>query len=203
MDSPCRCPPLERMEYPPRIYHFSLQAVGLVVGLFLIATHLYGLLQPKATQRWLLSVPRSATFGRVLFAVDAVWCFWLASTMDLGEFAAFRSWILIAIPALAVMTLLFVDEFLSARALGIFALLVAEPILSAAFLKPQLARLLLVILAYCWLTIGMFWVGKPYLLRDQITWVTRSALRWRVLALGGVLYGAVVLVCAFTVFSQG
>ncbi len=188
------------MEYPPRIYHFSLQTAGLVVGLFLIATHLYGLLQPKVTQRWLLSLPRSSGFGRVLFVVDAVWCFWLAATMDLGEFAGFRSWILIAIPVLAVMTLLFVDEFLSARALGIFALLVAEPMLSAAFLKPQLARLLLVVLAYGWLTIGMFWVGKPYLLRDQITWVTRSAVRWRLVTFGGVLYGAIVLLCALTVF---
>jgi hypothetical protein len=188
------------MEFPPRIYHFSLQSAGLVIGLFLVAIHLVALLRPKATQQWLLGLPRSTGFGRVLFVIDAIWCFWLASSMDFGEFSAFRGWLLIAIPVLAVLTLMFVDEFLSARALGIFALLIAEPILSAAFLRPELARLLLVILAYVWLTIGMFWVGKPYLLRDQITWVTRTALRWRLAALAGVAYGAVVLICALTVF---
>jgi hypothetical protein len=188
------------MEYPPHIYHFSLQTAALVIGLFLVATHLYALLRPKTTQQWLLGVPRSSGFGRALFIIDAVWCYWLASTMDLGEFSGFRSWLLVAIPVLAILTLMFVDEFLAARALGIFALLVAEPILSAAFLRPEIARLLLVILAYVWLTVGMFWVGKPYLLRDQITWITRNALRWRVAALGGVIYGAVILICAFVVF---
>jgi hypothetical protein len=46
----------------------------------------------------------------------------------------------------------------------------------------------------------MFWIGKPYLLRDQINWLTRSATRWRIAAIAGVAYGAVVLLCALTVF---
>ena len=186
--------------YPPRIYDLSLQTVGLVVGLFLLAIHLFALLRPERTQSWLTRLPRSKSFGVVVLAIDAVWCFWLASNMDLGEFSGFRRLLQICIPVLAVLTILFVDEFLSARALGILALLVAEPILSAAFLRPEIARLLLVILAYIWLTVGMFWIGKPYLLRDQISWLTRSAARWRIAAIAGVTYGAVVLLCALTVF---
>lgn len=186
--------------YPPRIYDLSLQTVGLVIGLFLLAIHLVALLRPQQTQTWLTRLPRSKSFGVVLLAIDAVWCFWLASNMDLGEFSGFRRLLQICIPVLAVLTILFVDEFLSARALGILALLVAEPILSAAFLRPEIARLLLVILAYVWLTVGMFWIGKPYLLRDQISWLTRSATRWRIAAIAGVTYGAVVLLCALTVF---
>ena len=80
------------------------------------------------------------------------------------------------------------------------ALLAAEPILSAAFLRPEMARLLVVILAYVWLTLGLFWVGMPYLLRDQITWLTESANRFKAAAMAGLLYSLGILVCAVTVF---
>jgi hypothetical protein len=43
----------------------------------------------------------------------------------------------------------------------------------------------------------MFWVGMPYLFRDAVTWATASQSRWRMLCLGGLAYGAAVLVCAF------
>jgi hypothetical protein len=86
------------------------------------------------------------------------------------------------------------------RALGILALLAAEPILSAAFLQPQLTRLLVVILAYVWLTLGLFWVGMPYLLRDQISWITKSISRLKTAAVGGIIYGAIVLVCALAFY---
>jgi hypothetical protein len=38
----------------------------------------------------------------------------------------------------------------------------------------------------------MFWVGKPYLLRDQINWITKSLFRWRTVGGLGVLWGALV-----------
>ena len=80
------------------------------------------------------------------------------------------------------------------------ALLAAEPVLSAAFLRPEIARLLLVILAYVWLTLGLFWVGMPYILRDQIHWITRTGSRFRALTLAGLVYGFVVLICAVTIY---
>jgi len=80
------------------------------------------------------------------------------------------------------------------------ALLAAEPILSACFLRPEAARLLLVILAYVWLTFGLFWVGMPYLLRDQINWITKSGKRFKAATFTGLVYGLVVLAFAVTVF---
>ncbi len=186
------------MDYPPRVYHFSLQSVGLVVGSLLLAGHLYALLRPGPTRAWLTALPRSRTLGRILIALAAVWSFWLAANLDLGEFSGFRRVVEIAVPVLAVLTAIFVEEFLAVRALGILALLAAEPVLSAAFLRPEVTRLLLVVLAYAWIVAGMFWVGKPYLLRDAISWLVRSPGRWRVAMLAGIVYGALVLACAVT-----
>jgi hypothetical protein len=181
------------MDYPPRIYYLSLHLVGLTIGSIVLLTHLYALLRPTGSQRFLLQLPRSRIGGIILLAIDAVWCFWLISSMDLEEFSWLRLYVQFAIPVLFFLTIVFVDELLAARALGIFAMLIAEPMISSAFLRPELWRLLIVVLAYVWLTLGMFWVGKPYLLRDQITWVTKSIMRWRIATALGVVWGALIL----------
>ena len=110
-------------------------------------------------------------------AVDTLWALWLVSSMDLGEFSQYRTWLQIGVPIAFVLTLTFVDEFLAVRALGMLALLAAEPILSSAFLRPEAARLLLVVVAYLWLTLGLFWVRMSYVLRDQIHWLTKNGPR--------------------------
>ena len=56
--------------------------------------------------------------------------------------------------------------------------------------------MLVVVLAYVWVVFGMLWVGQPHLLRDQISWVNRSASRWQLAVGGGLAYGALLLLCA-------
>ena len=188
------------MDTPARVYDFSLHFVGLVIGFFVLITHLFALLRPAATTTWLTRLPRSRGWGIGLLTIGAVWFFWLISRVDLGEFSGIRFYLQILIPVLFVLSVLYVEEFLAARALGILGLLVAEPMLSAAFLHPVQGRVLVVLLAYFWLTIGLFWVGKPYLLRDQISWLTKNPLCFRFSTLVGVIYGAVLIVMAATIY---
>jgi hypothetical protein len=187
------------MEYPPRIYEFSLQTVELVVGIILLVVHLIGLLRPQQCTDWLVKFPRSRTLGISLLLVDALWAFWLVSSIDLGEFSGARTYLQLGVPVAFVLTVIFLAEFLAVRALGMFALLAGEPMLSAAFLRPELSRFFLVVFAYVWLTLGLFWVGMPYLLRDQITWVTKTVERFRTAAVAGMVYGLAIVVSAFTV----
>ena len=71
--------------------------------------------------------------------------------------------------------------------------LAAEPMLEAAFLRPETSRLLVVTLAYVWAVLGMFYVGTPYVLRDQIAWLSKSPQRWTGAAIAGLAYGIAVL----------
>lgn len=178
------------------IYPFSLQAVGLAIGLALILTHAFALLAPVPVGRFLRDLPRSRPLGTALLVLGAVWAFWLVATMDLGEFARLRNVLLIGVPVGAVLAWKFVDEFLAVRALGMLALLLADIPLDAAFLRPETSRLLLVTLAYGWILGGLFLVGMPYLLRDLIGWLLRSPTRYRAAAFAGILYGAVLVGCA-------
>ena len=183
------------------IYDFSLRTVGLVAGLGLVAAHAFALLRTDWTIGKLREFPRSYPVGVFLFLLAAAWAFWLAATMDLGEFSPNRTLICGAILAAAVMVPLFAEEFLAVRAVGILALLAAEPLLGAAFLRPEQTRLLLVVLAYGWAVAGLIFVGAPYTMRDALQWVTRSPGRFRVVAWAGVVYGTLLIVVSLLFFG--
>jgi hypothetical protein len=114
--------------------------------------------------------------------------------MEMGEFAPFRRPLLIVLPIGYVLVLRFVDEFLAVRALGIICLLAAEPLLDAAFLRPEAIRLVLTVFAYILIVIGLFWVTMPYLLRDQIDWSSHNNVRWRSLHGVCLVYGITLVV---------
>jgi len=185
------------------IYPFlSLQTAGWIVGCALVLLHLIALVNAKEVKGWLRALPRSSGMGTLFLTLDAIWAFAMVATMDLGEFQHWRLPLLVLIPASYLLTLKYVDEFLAVRALGILGLLAAEPVLEAAFLRPPASRLLLVIAAYEWIVLGMLWVGMPYLMRDQISWLLRSEARWKALCLAGLAYGIAVLICSATQYRS-
>jgi hypothetical protein len=181
------------------IYTLKLETALILVGLFLIATHGFALLKAQAVQGWLRNFPRSKGWGLILLTVAAAWFFVLVLKMDLGEFTNWRPTVLIITPMAWYLTWRYVDEFLAVRALGMVVLLAAEPLLESAFLRSEPSGQLLGVLVYVWIVFAMFWVGTPYVLRDQISWVSANSTRWRLAAGAGVIYGALLLALDFAV----
>ena len=180
------------------IYHFSLQLAGLVTGLVLCLLGALGFAMGGSARNFMAAFPRSRTAGIVILAIDLVWSFWLVSTMEMGEFSAFRRPFLFALPIGFFLTLRFVDEFLAVRALGILALLGAEPMLDAAFFRYEPSRLILTVFAYVLVMLGLTWVMVPYKLRDQISWLSKTAARWRGVNVFGFVYGVALIALALT-----
>lgn len=180
------------------IYPITLSTSFALVGTLLVALGALALARRDAVQKWLRALPRSRFWGYVLLAIVTVWSFWLIATIDLGEFDNWRSRVLIFIPIAAILTGRFVDELLSARALGMLFLLAAEPLLESSDWRPESSRLFLAVLVYVAIIVGMFWIGMPYLMRDAIAWLTTNERRWKTGALVSITYGAVLLGCIFT-----
>lgn len=180
------------------IYSLTLETAMLLVGIALLVSHLVAFIRPEATQGWLKGLPRSSFFGGVFLAIAAVWFWWLVASMDLHEFSNWRSILKIGTPIAAILTWLYVPEFLAVRALGMIVLLAAEALLEAAWMRPELSRLWLVSLVYVWIAAALFWVGMPYTMRDQIGWVTTNRSRWNLAAGGGVVYGLILLISFLT-----
>jgi hypothetical protein len=182
--------------YDALYYDLSLKTVGLGIGLLLIAAHLFFLIRSEPAKAWLKALPRNGRFGTVILAIDFAWCFLVWSEMDLGEFYTMEKTVQVILVFGFLGFGYYVREFLAVRALGLFLILLACPVLDAAFLQPPLTRLLLVFLAYAWIIKGMFYVGMPYLMRDGIDWVLAKPSRWKMGAIAGLAYGVAVLVCA-------
>ncbi len=177
----------------------DLKTTGIVLGVALIATHIIALLKGESVKSFLKDFPRNRTAGIILMTINALWAWWVVSSMDLGEFTALKQKILFIIPVAYLLIVIFVEEFLAVRALGTLMLLGSCVVLDAAWFEvpsffPQ-SKLLLPVLAYAWIIVGMFWVGMPYLMRDQISWL-QHASRWRAACTGGIVYGALTLGCA-------
>ncbi len=169
------------------------------VGLVLLLAHAFALFKSAAAREWLRKFPRNYEAGVFLTIIAATWFYFLVKLMDLGEFTSWRPTVLVLTPIAGVLAIFFMRDFLAARALGTLALLAAEPLLESAFLRDESIRLLLVTLVYLWIVFGMFWVGMPYTLRNQISWITASEKRWRAAAFAGLAYGALMLVGGLTV----
>jgi hypothetical protein len=150
--------------------------------------------------------PRSPLAGQILLGIGLAW-FWLlvapdglgklsALQMDLGEFNNTKGLLRVLAPVALVAVCISVRDFLSVRALGLLGLMIASPLLEAAFLKDPASRLLIPIFAYAMLTASLFLVGMPFLFRDAAGWVTASDKRWKLFSLAGLAYGVATLVCA-------
>lgn len=175
------------------IYSLSLETALLGVGTFLVLGHLAALIFAKPLQGKLVAFPRSVPAGVILFVIAAASFAGLIAYTDLGEFSTMRLKFLVLTAVGSLLTLRFVQEFLAVRALGMLLLLVAEPLLESAWMRPESGRLWLVGLVYGWIIAGLFFIGTPYVLRDAIAWVTASQARWRVAAVAGLLYGGLLL----------
>lgn len=174
----------------------SMKMVGMVLGVVLLLGHGWALLRAEQAMNLARDFPRHRVSGILLLAACLVWSWFLVAYMDMGEFYTWRRWLMMLLPASFFLVVTFVPEFLAVRALGTLMILAASPVLHAAFLHPQISRLLLPILAYVWAIAGMFLVGLPYLMRDWIDWLTKREGRWKMAAMGGAAYGALLFVVA-------
>ena len=187
--------------------HLSLFTTGLVLAVCLIGTHALMLAKPAMVQAFLKKFSRNDQLGQILMGIGLAW-FWLliapdnlgklsALSMDLGEFNNAKGFLQWAVPISLILVCRSIRDFLAVRALGLVGLMVAAPLLGAAFLKDPSSRLLVPFYAYVVLTASMFCVGMPYLFRDAVNWVTADQKRWTMFTVAGLGYGVATLVCAF------
>jgi hypothetical protein len=173
-----------------------LKGTGIIVAVALIVLHLIAIIKPEQTKSFLQQFPRHYGWGVVLTVIAFLWSMVCLNFMHMGEFFFLRPWFLVLVPVGVLLVLIYVQEFLSVRALGSCLLLIAGIVLQAAFQRPQASRLLLPILAYAWIFAGLYFVGMPYLMRDGVEWITKTANRWRLAAWAGLGYGTLLLIVA-------
>lgn len=184
----------------------QLFPTGMALGVVLIVVHAFLLFKAEPSQKFLRKFPRNQKLGQVLLGIGMFW-FWLLIApdnnsfisflaMDMTDFNGVKPYLRFFLPIAFVLVAMSITEFLSIRAFGFLGLLVAQPLLDAAFLRDPSSRLLIPIWTYALIIVSLFSVGMPYLFRDAVTWVSASPARWKGFCGAGLLYGIAIVVCA-------
>src|SRR5689334_3799532 len=115
--------------------HWALPAVAIIAGLINVAGGWWALQSPQNAQQFMRELPRNQTLGRVLIGVDLVWSLYLyyESRLELGGYLEFFSphepGIYLLSPFIYFFIVKYVDNYLGARSVALFLLLVAKPVL--------------------------------------------------------------------------
>ena len=179
----------------------SLFLATFLPGLFLTALGVLLLLNSPVVISMLKTLPRSQTGTLVLFGGGVLW--FLARVVTMSEadriFGSSNVPWVIGFAALGVLSIKYVPDFLAVRGLSILILLVATPLLDAAFMEydhPQ--RLFLVTFVFAAIAAAIYLAAAPYRLRDFFRWLFATPGRARTFGAGLLVYGLLLNMVAFT-----
>ncbi len=179
----------------------ALATLAALLGAALALLAAPGLLAPARAAAPFRRFARSVWPGRVLAAVAVAWSLLWVAAMPLGSLLdPLLPYLQFLLPVSVAAICVFLPELLSCRAAGALLVLLPAPLLSAAQWHPSPWRLLVVAVAYAMAVSGMFFVAKPWLLRDAIAWTTASPRRFRAVSAAFALVALALFACAATVY---
>lgn len=173
-------------------------AYVLVGGIFGITGILFFLFGTKFA-RQLNAFPRSASAGMILWAAALTWFFYHLSTISEVDLAGFPRWsFFVLFGGAGILAFKYLAELLPLRALAVLTLFACNELLKIGFGQTPYSSVLAGT-AYLLIT-GALWVGaSPYVLRNAITFSTKSAAHSRTVGGGIFLLGLANLIASFFV----
>ncbi|MDR0417854.1 MAG: hypothetical protein LBH08_00225 [Puniceicoccales bacterium] len=111
---------------------------------------------------------RSEVAGTVIFLLSGTWFLGHVLTLGESDFGEYKYFFFVFFLTIILITLVKIRDFLSVRGGAILALLTANELLKAAYMKPQGSRLILVTFIYAAIVVGMIFGGWPYKGRDFV-----------------------------------
>jgi hypothetical protein len=155
-----------------------LKLIALFLGAIGILGGIWGLLRPGIVQRFLREFPRNEIIGRIFIFIDMVATLYLLHHQDLGSWNWIKGAVYWLSPLIYFYIIFYVKDYLGARGLAWFLVLVAKPVLWVCFMRDEPARLVVTTLAYMWIIIGLCTAAAPHWLRDGIAFWQVSSKRW-------------------------
>ena len=177
----------------------SLIQASLLTGLILSS---FGILIASTNSKVrasILGFPRSRLLSLWFVGIATVWFLWrhvlFLSEADFGNYK-----LLIGTVALgtAILSFVFVPDFLAVRGLAMIILLWAREVLDAAFLQDASSRLVLVTVTYIFIILSIYFGAWPYKLRDFMGWMNHRGSRFTYLGRILIITGVLIVILSFT-----
>ncbi len=167
------------------IYKISLPVFGIAA--VLLALWIYKITPDNVAIRE--KIARNVRIGMVIAVIDLIWC--IPHSRPLLP-AGLQPYLWPAVAVCAIIAYNYLDNHFS-RAIGGFAILLAYYFLHESFTFHTPAAPLFAIFCFAMGTIGIFYSGKPHLLRDHIRKIARHLWLKHIVALLVMLYGLLSL----------
>ncbi|MDP2136606.1 MAG: hypothetical protein Q8J74_02010 [Candidatus Didemnitutus sp.] len=179
----------------------NLFSATLLSGLMLAVLGVLLTLNSARVRTTAKALPRSQRGAWLFFGLGALWFLWRLSKLGEADLIFFQGPmpVMLGFGTLAALAFIYAPDFLAVRGLSILTLLIAEPMLHAAYMEwqhPQ--RLLMVSAVYVAITFALYLAAAPYRLRDFFEWLFRQPGRPRVLGAILLAYGLATTAAAFT-----
>jgi hypothetical protein len=180
----------------------TLSKFSILLGVALAIPQLWALAKPAEFSASLRKFPRSEMWGYVLTAIGASWFLYNLNQEAIAEFAAYKPHMLIGFGTVAVLACFFVPDYLAVRGLCVTTLMLASYSLNLTRWAESEWRLLLVVAAYIWIVISMWWIISPWRMRDFLNWITARPERLRNLAIVRLVFAVALIVLGATAFRS-
>lgn len=178
----------------------KLSLLALVLGAVAVLKSVWGLWKPQQFSAAFRKFPRSLPWGYLLIAVATFWFLYNVNQETVADFATMKKVMGVSFALIGLATCLFVKDFLAVRGLALVLLLLAKLTVDSARWVESDWRLVLVVLAYFWVIVGMWFTISPWHFRDLIYWKTASEKRIRISSGFSLIFGVLLILLGATVF---
>lgn len=176
----------------------SLYYATLLPGIILLILSVLLLWEKANFESIAKSSLRSLPVTCITMGLGSGWFIYDVSQLGAADFGHYRIYLCILFFVIAVLSFIFVKDFLSVRGAVILVLMCSRGLLEAAYMQDPASRLFMVSFVYISIILALYLGVVPYRMRDFFNWL--FARRSRVNSFGSLfaLYGLLLCIVAFS-----
>jgi hypothetical protein len=176
----------------------SLFSATLLTAILLIVSSFFFFLRSAWIEHEFPKYFHSNIAAAILFGAGSIWFLTKITQLGLADFGNMKRWLFIFFAVIAILTWIFLKEYLWVRGAAILGLLFSNELLKAAYMQSPSTRLLLVVFAYALICSCLYFGVLPFKLRNMVHWLIQQKHRIKVFANILAGYGALLLIASFT-----
>lgn len=158
---------------------FSL--LTILIGVAYGLPQIYGLMNPDGFKKLLKEFPRNLTLGGILMWISTCWFLYNVYHEEIADFEAYKNLMLGGFAAVGIGTCIYLRDFLGARGLAVFLLMLAKLVVDTGRWVESPLRLIVITWSYVWILAGMWWTISPWRCRDWFDWNIADDKRFKLL----------------------
>ena len=141
---------------------------------------------------------RSLPVAIVALGLGGGWFLYEVMHLGVSDFGNYRNLLFVLFLAIAVLSVIYVRDFLAVRGAAILYLMAAKTLLDAAYMQDPPSRLFMVGLVYVCILLALYLGTIPYRLRDFFDWLFAKGTRPKIFGAACAFYGLLLCATAFT-----